>query len=80
MTTATVNSDGRITIPATVRRALRVKAGDRVELVEIDPGRFELFAVKRSVKELRGMFGNPSTTVSIEEMNRTIARRGAPAR
>jgi len=34
----------------------------------------------RSVKDLKGMFGKPSKVVSIEEMNRAIARRGAAAR
>jgi AbrB family looped-hinge helix DNA binding protein len=80
MTTATVTSKGQITIPANVRQALQVEAGDRVEFVEIDPGRFEFFAATRSVKELKGMFGKPSKTVSIEDMNRAIATQGALAR
>jgi hypothetical protein len=31
------------------------------------------------VRELRGLFGEPGRTVSIEEMNRTIAEQGALA-
>jgi len=80
MTTATVSSKGQITIPANVRQALQVEAGDRVEFVEIEPGRFEFFAATRSVKELKGMFGKASKTVSIDDMNRAIAARGASAR
>jgi AbrB family looped-hinge helix DNA binding protein len=80
MTTATVSSKGQITIPAKVRQALQVEAGDRVEFVEIEPGRFEFFAATRSVKELKGMFGKASKTVSIDDMNRAIAARGASAR
>lgn len=80
MTTATVTSKGQITIPANVRQALKVEAGDRVEFVEIDGGRFEFVAATRSVKELKGMFGKPSKRVSIEDMNRAIAARGASAR
>ena len=38
MSTATLTSKGQITIPAAVREALRVGAGDRVEFVEIAPG------------------------------------------
>ena len=45
MTTATVTSKGQITIPADVRRLLNVQTGDRVEFVQIEPGRFELVAV-----------------------------------
>jgi AbrB family looped-hinge helix DNA binding protein len=80
MTTATVSSKGQITIPAAVRQALQVEAGDRVEFVEIEPGRFEFFAATRSVKELKGMFGKATKTVSIDDMNRAIAARGASAR
>jgi len=80
MSTATVTTKGQITIPADVRQALQVEAGDRVEFLEVEPGRFEVVAATRSVKELKGMFGKAGKTVSIEEMNRTIAARGASAR
>jgi antitoxin PrlF len=80
MSTATVTSKGQITIPADVRQALQVEAGDRVEFLEVEPGRFEVVAATRSVMELKGMFGKAGKTVSIEEMNRTIAARGASAR
>lgn len=80
MTTATISSKGQITIPADVRHALRVDTGDRVEFVEVAPGRYEFVAATRSVTELKGMFGKAKRTVSIEEMNRAIATRGASAR
>jgi len=80
MTTATLTSKGQITIPAAVREALRVGAGDRVEFVEIAPGRYEFIAATRPVSALKGMFGKPRKTVSIERMNAVIARRGAAAK
>jgi AbrB family looped-hinge helix DNA binding protein len=79
MTTATLTSKGQITIPADVRRSLNVQTGDRVEFVQIEPGRFEILAATRSVRELKGMFGKAARAVSIEEMNRTVAERGAAA-
>ena len=79
MTTATVTSKGQITIPAQVREALHVRTGDRVEFVEVEPGRFEFIAATRSVTELKGMFGKAARTVSIEEMNAAIAASGASA-
>lgn len=80
MTTATLTSKGQITIPAEVRHALNVDAGDRVEFVEVAPGRYEFVAATRSVTELKGMFGKVRKTVSIEAMNAAIAARGASAR
>ncbi len=80
MTTATVTSKGQITIPAEVRQALNVDAGDRVEFVELEPGRFELVAATQSITALKGLFGKPARSVSIDDMNRAIAARGATAR
>jgi antitoxin PrlF len=77
MTTATLTSKGQITIPVEVREALGVDAGDRVEFVEVAPGRYEFMAATRSVRALKGMFGKPRKSVSIEEMNAVIARRGS---
>ena len=80
MTAATITSKGQITIPADVRRALAVDAGDRVEFVEVEPGQFLFLAANRSVTDLKGMFGKASRSVSIDEVNQAIAARGASAR
>ncbi|MGH8426766.1 MAG: AbrB/MazE/SpoVT family DNA-binding domain-containing protein [Gammaproteobacteria bacterium] len=80
MTTASVTSKGQITIPAAVREALHVGTGDRVEFVEIEPGRYEFVAATRPVSALKGMFGKPAKPVSIKQMNAAIATAGAAAR
>lgn len=80
MATATLTSKGQITIPADVRYDLKVEAGDRVEFVQIAPGRYEFVAVTQNVTELKDMFGKPTKTVSIDAMNKAIAKRGAAAR
>ncbi len=80
MAVATLTSKGQITIPVAVREALGVETGDRVEFVEVAPGRFEFIAATRSVTALKGMFGKRSKAVSIAQMNEAIARRGAAAR
>jgi antitoxin PrlF len=80
MATATVTSKGQITLPVDVRRSLGVDSGDRVEFVEVAPGRFELVAATRPVTALKGMFGKRAKAVSIDEMNAVIARRGAAAK
>ncbi len=80
MTTATVTSKGQITIPAEVRQALQVGAGDRVEFVLVEPGQFLFVAANQSVTALKGMFGKTSKKVSIDDMNKAIAERGAAAR
>jgi antitoxin PrlF len=81
MATATVTSKGQITIPAQVRNALGLEAGDRVEFVEQGKGQFAIVAATRSVQELKGRFqGKRGKPVTIEEMNAAIAKRAAGLR
>jgi AbrB family looped-hinge helix DNA binding protein len=81
MAVATVTSKGQITIPARVRIALGVDAGDRIEFVEVGKGEFNIVAATRSVKELKGLFrGRRRKPVSIEEMNAAIAEGAARSR
>jgi AbrB family looped-hinge helix DNA binding protein len=77
MVTATLTSKGRITIPTRVRESLRVTGSDRVEFLEVAPGRYELVAATRPVTALKGMFGKPATVMAVEQMNAVIAARGA---
>lgn len=76
MATAVVTSKGQITIPKTVRERLGVDAGDRVEFVETENGVFTVVAATRDVKELKGVVPKPARPVSVEDMNRAIARMG----
>ena len=81
MAAATVTSKGQVTIPARVRAALGVDAGDRIEFVEVEKGQFAIVAATRSVQELKGLFrGKRTKPVSIEEMNAAIARRASGSR
>ena len=80
MSTATMTSKGQITIPAIVRVALGVEAGDRVEFVQVEPGRFELVSATHSVTALKGLVRKPASPVTIVAMNKAIATQGAKAR
>lgn len=80
MPTATITSKGQVTIPAMVRASLGVKAGDRVEFVQVETGRFELIAVNQPVTTLKGMIQKPATAVAVEMMNEAIAKLGAKAK
>ena len=80
MTTATLTSKGQITIPYPVRSALGVEAGDRVEFVQVAPGRFEVVAATQPVTALKGLVTPPGKPVTIAAMNAAIAAQGAKAR
>jgi antitoxin PrlF len=79
--TATLTSKGQLTVPKSVRDALGLDSGDRVEFVETEKGEFTIIAATRSIQELNGKYrGRRSKPVSIEEMNAAIRRRAARSR
>ena len=79
MATAVLTSKGQVTIPASVRAALGIGAGDRIEFVEAEGGRFAIMVATKSVRDLKGSI-QAAGPVSIDEMNAAIAARGAEAR
>jgi AbrB family looped-hinge helix DNA binding protein len=77
MTTAILSSKGQITIPRVVRQKLGVATGDRVEFVELADGQFALVPAIADVRALKGIVPKPRRPVSVNEMRRIVARRGA---
>jgi antitoxin PrlF len=80
MATATVTSKGQVTIPASVRAALGLDAGSRIEFVETGKGQYSIVAATSSVQALKGMLRKPPRPVSVEAMNKAIAAQGAKAK
>ena len=73
MATAAVTSKGQITIPIEVREELGLKAGDRIEFLKSEEGKFFIQPKKGSIVNLRGMFKWTGKPVTIEEMDEAIA-------
>jgi len=72
---------GQITIPVRVRNALKLDAGDRIEFVEMEKGRFAIIPATRSMKELNGfLYRKGRKPVTIEEMNAAIAKGASRSR
>ena len=80
MVSAKLTSKGQITIPASVRTALGLDAGSRIEFIETGKGEFMIIAATEEVQSLKGMLKKPARPVSIEEMNKAIAKRGRAAK
>lgn len=74
MTTAAVTSKGQITIPADVRTDLGLKAGDRVQFIKDETGKYILKPQKGSLQDVRGMWKWTGKPLTIEEMNQVIAK------
>lgn len=55
MTTATLSSKGQVTVPAAARSGLSIDMGDRVEFIEMEPGRYEVITATLPVMALKGI-------------------------
>lgn len=75
MPLSTLTSKGQITIPKSVRDALKLQQGDKVEFVENERHEFVLKPATKKVAEVAGMLKRyqRDRPVSIEEMNEAIA-------
>lgn len=71
---ATMTSKGQITIPKPVRDLLQLRTGDRVDFVIENDGSVVLVPLTHSVKSLKGMLPKPDRVVTLDEMDRAIAR------
>jgi antitoxin PrlF len=72
MPSATVTSKGQITIPAEVRKALGLKAGDKIDIFEVEKGKFGLTARNKSIRDLEGCVPKLSYVPTIEELNEAV--------
>ena len=75
MSEATMTSKGQVTIPADIRKALGLSAGERVVFTRLEDGTTVMRAKTRSILDLKGMLKSKrgKRKVAIEDMN--IGRR-----
>jgi antitoxin PrlF len=74
MATATVTSKGQVTIPAETRKRLRLVAGSKIDFVQNAAGETVVRTKTLDIRELRGFFKYDGPPVSLEDMDRGIAK------
>ena len=74
MSLSSLTSKGQITIPKSVRDALKLQQGDKVEFVENEQHEFVLKPATKKVTEVAGLLRRykKDRPVTIEEMNEAI--------
>lgn len=75
MSEATITSKGQVTLPAELRKAMGLSAGERVVFTMLDDGTTVMRAKTRSMLELKGLLKATAKKrkVSVADMN--IGRR-----
>jgi antitoxin PrlF len=78
MPSSTMTSKGQITVPKTIREALRLETGDRVQFRLREDGVVEMLPETGDLMELFGVLKpHKHKHVSLEDMNRAISRGGS---
>jgi antitoxin PrlF len=72
MTSAVMTTGGRITIPAPVRVALGLAAGNRVEFILEANGQYFVVAARPGIQTLKGILKKPPSPCTIEQMQQAI--------
>jgi bifunctional DNA-binding transcriptional regulator/antitoxin component of YhaV-PrlF toxin-antitoxin module len=79
MTTAFVASDGTVTVPPSVRKALGLENGGRIEFLPFGDGQVVMLSTNLSPKILKGVLLKPDLDCSVEEMVEIAVKRAALA-
>jgi antitoxin PrlF len=75
MPTATLTSKGQVTLPKSVREALQVHAGDRLDFTPASEGAFRVEVRREDPRSLAGMLRRRGRRpISVREMDRAIER------
>ena len=80
MATSTITSKGQVTIPVSIRTALGLESGGRIEFIEVESGKYAIIPATNPIENLKGMLRKPEKPISIEDMNTAITKQGSKAR
>lgn len=72
MTTATMTSKGQVTIPAAIRKKLRLRAGSKIDFVENRDGETVIRPKSGDLRELYGFLKYEGAPLTTEQMDQAI--------
>lgn len=76
MALATITTKGQVTIPKKIRDSLKLRTGDKIEIIVTDKMEAVIRPISKTVDELFCKLHKPEQKViSVEEINNAIANR-----
>ncbi len=70
---STLTSKGQVTVPADIRKQLKLRPGDRLDFILREDGNLEIIPLRESMESLKGMVPHPRRKVTLEDMDQVIA-------
>lgn len=77
MAATVLTSKGQMTLPKSVREHLRLRTGDRIEVIVQDDGTALLVPKTYRAADLKGLLPPPPRTATLEELDEAIGRHVA---
>lgn len=77
METTTINRKGQFTIPASLRKKLKLSAGDQLRLFVEEDGSLSVVPATGSIHDLFGVLKRPGRALTIGEINEGIEEAAA---
>lgn len=74
---AKITSKGQLTVPKKVREYLNLKIGDEIKFSVNETGEVVISSKKVSFRSLKNILPKKDIKVSVEEMNKAIAKSAA---
>jgi antitoxin PrlF len=71
---ATLSVKGQVTMPKPIREKCGLEFGDKLDFLLRDDGVLEVVPIKQPASRLKGMLPHPSRVVSLDEMDKAIAK------
>lgn len=75
MSEATLTSKGQVTIPADIRKALGLEAGERVVFTQLDDGTTVMRTKTRAIADLKGLLKSARSKRKVTVGAMSIGRR-----
>lgn len=74
---ATITSKGQVTLPKPIRDRLHLRPGDKIDFLLDADGNLRVVPVTAPVTALKGILRRPEVPVTLEDMDRAIAKAAA---
>ena len=69
---ATVTSKGQVTLPATLREKLGIRAGSKLDFSISPEGHLEVEVMRGTLDDLKGILPKPPRALTLEEMEAAL--------
>ena len=73
---AIVTSKGQVTLPASLREKLGIRAGSKLHFSLQADGRLEIEVINGTLKDLKGILPKPARALALEEMEAVLSSDG----